>query len=231
MTALAADVVIVARGGGAAKTRCAAALTPQQRARLVELMLEDMLVALAANAGWRVTLVTCTPELATRAAAHGVRCVREASARTHTEAATTGRFACAGERHLVLLPGDIPGVRAEDVHQLLCALDTCDVAVAPSHDGGTSALALRRSADAWPVQYGGQSSARHYVSALKMGLRAVAQHLPSVRYDIDTPADLVRLARDGDGESAQFVRSCLGAQLANRLHQRERRARDSDPIL
>jgi 2-phospho-L-lactate guanylyltransferase (CobY/MobA/RfbA family) len=69
------------------------------------------------------------------------------------------------------------------------------VVLAPSLDGGTSAL-LRAPHDVIPAAFGPSSAARHRELAKRAGVPYRELVLPSLAIDIDLPDDLNRFARE-----------------------------------
>jgi 2-phospho-L-lactate guanylyltransferase len=97
---------------------------------------------------------------------------------------------------LLVVLGDVAGARAADLEALLDALEGPGVALAPSSDGGTSAL-LRRPARAIPAGFGPESAKRHRELAARAGLPFRELALPSLALDVDEPEDLARLRARG----------------------------------
>jgi 2-phospho-L-lactate guanylyltransferase len=75
---------------------------------------------------------------------------------------------------------------------VLDALPDPGVALVPTRDRGTGAIALRPP-DAIPFRFGRQSSVSHKREAVARGLPARALHLASLSRDVDEPDDLTDL--------------------------------------
>ncbi|MEM7412502.1 MAG: 2-phospho-L-lactate guanylyltransferase [Myxococcota bacterium] len=88
---------------------------------------------------------------------------------------------------LVVL-GDVAAAAPDDIHALLEAGPEHGVSLAPSNDGGTSAL-FRRPPDVIPARFGRDSAARHRDAALAAGVPYVECTLPSLAIDIDFVED------------------------------------------
>jgi 2-phospho-L-lactate guanylyltransferase len=118
----------------------------------------------------------------------------------------------AGDALLVVL-GDVAGVRARDVEALLDALAAAaggGVVLAPSADGGTAAL-LRAPRDAIPLCFGPRSAWLHRTQAAGRGVCFRELDLPSLRIDLDTEEDLrAFLAGPGDGPRTRRLLHELG---------------------
>jgi 2-phospho-L-lactate guanylyltransferase len=103
---------------------------------------------------------------------------------------------------LVVL-GDVPGARSDDLATLTRALDEGGgrgVALAPSRDGGTSAL-LRVPVGAIPAHFGPESAKAHRELAQAAGLACRELALASLALDVDEIEDLEAFARDAAGGS------------------------------
>ena len=93
---------------------------------------------------------------------------------------------------LVVL-GDVAGAQAADIEGLLDAGARRGVALAPSNDGGTSAL-LRTPRDTIPAAFGPNSARAHRELAASAGVSFEELALPSLAIDIDERADLEKFA-------------------------------------
>jgi 2-phospho-L-lactate guanylyltransferase (CobY/MobA/RfbA family) len=93
--------------------------------------------------------------------------------------------------------GDVAGARAEDLAALFDALDGLGgrgVVLAPSRDGGTSAL-LRAPFDVIPNHFGKESAAAHRDLARSRGVPCSELPLPSLAIDLDRVDDVEALLR------------------------------------
>ena len=179
-----------------AKRRLAALLSQEERRALALAMLEDVLRALQAVP--RVDhLAVVSPDVDALARAEELgaeplsepplcRGVNQALA--HASAALAGRGADA----LLVVAADLPATLSADIEALLDALPDPGVAVVPTHDRGTGAIALRPP-DAIPFRFGRQSSVSHKREAVARGLTARVLHLASLSRDVDEPDDLADL--------------------------------------
>ncbi|WP_068876867.1 MULTISPECIES: 2-phospho-L-lactate guanylyltransferase [unclassified Phenylobacterium] len=211
-----ADVLIAARGGQAAKSRLAGRLDHDQRDALVEAMLADMLAALAAcPAVLRTHVTTPTPALARLAARSGAVVYLE-----REDGDLNGAFERARRRiaavdpdtTLVLLPGDLPRLEADDVEQCLEGVAPDRLVLAPaSADGGTGALALAAGIRL-PLAFGPGSFGKHLAAARTLGLTTRVVQAPGLGLDLDRPSDLdTFLALTGRSRTADLLRGWRAA--------------------
>ena len=127
-----------------AKSRLASELDPPARNELVVAMLEDVLTAVRAAYDGPVMVLSPSDEYAEVARPFDAGWERDAGTGYNEairHAASTDAATSAGA--MLVLPGNLPGARPEDVTRLLEALRRADVVVATAVDGGTAALGLR----------------------------------------------------------------------------------------
>ena len=178
----------------AAKTRLADMLSGEDRSALAQAMLRDVLTAVAdcpAIAG--IVVVTGDDAAAAIAAGVGAVVVEDGSP-GYNSAVRAGLSHVRGRSaDVVVLPADIPLVRAEDIARL-ASLHPAGPAVTVARaaaDGGTNAL-LMSPPDVIAVQFGTNSEARHVAAACKAGAAVRSLVVPRMAYDIDRPEDVVR---------------------------------------
>ena len=187
-----------------AKGRLAALLSQDERCRLALAMLEDVLRALQAVSRPdgrpsaridRVAVVSPDAAALERARELGAEPLAEPplcrgvnQALTHASSVLTD----AGASALLVIAADIPSALPADIEAILDALPERGIAVTPTDDRGTGALALRPP-DAVPFRYGRHSSIRHKREAVARGLPARVLRLASLSRDVDEPDDLAAL--------------------------------------
>lgn len=211
------NIVIATRGGARAKTRCAAVLTPSQRATLAALMLQDVVNAASEVSGARLWLVTPTPQVARTLDPEKIRVVRQA----HDQPGLNSAFAVASARLKINYPGDALGwmmgdlcaLRPSEVHEALALLGSSEVVLAPAQRGGTSAVLMRPSFELEPC-FGQSSFSAFLRSARARCVEAVVFDSPGFRADVDEPGDLWRLCETGAGAAAAYLRACRFKQWA-----------------
>ena len=114
------------------------------------------------------------------------------------------QFIHPGEALLVVL-GDVAAAEPGELDRLVAAAPARGVALAPSADGGTSAL-LRRPADVIPARFGRDSAKAHREAAAAAGVPCVELSLPSLSIDLDWVEDArAILARPGLGRRTRAL--------------------------
>ena len=175
-----------------AKERLRPALADDARRALVLAMLGDVIEAALTSAALDlVAVVSRDAGVLSKAEAAGATGVKEPSDVGGLNAALEqARRRFPEARELVVLPGDLPLALPEEVRQLVsAAAGGPALALVCSRDGGTNALALSPPGLV-PFRFGPDSARRHEDEALLRGVHPLRLSLPSLRLDVDTPADL-----------------------------------------
>ena len=189
----------------AAKSRLLPELARAQLEELSLTMLRDVVEALRATPSVdRVAVVT--PDRAVAASTESLGAepllLADPGLNPSIEAAVQALSPASDEPLLVVL-GDVAGAIPEDVEALFEALRTQAgerpagtpsagaVVLAPSSDGGTSAL-LRRPHDAIPPHFGPASAKAHRDAAARAGAAYTEVPVPSLAIDLDHPEDIER---------------------------------------
>jgi 2-phospho-L-lactate/phosphoenolpyruvate guanylyltransferase len=210
-----------------AKQRLSSLLTGAARELLAETMFRDVLRQVRSARGLAGTfVVTGDEKVAALASAAGAKIIGEGEENGETAAVDFARLELkrAGFEAVLIVPGDLPLVRAADIEQLLAQAASATAPFAllvPSHDRlGTNALLLAPP-DVITLRFGYDSFTFHL-------MQVQAQRLP-VRYienehialDIDEPKDFDRLlsCAPGDGESVRLARMLLAEQNAQRVRR------------
>ena len=163
-----------------------------------------------------VAVVTPDREIAAGAEELGVRALLDRDPGLNASLVRgAAALGVAAQRGLLVVLGDVAGIRTDDVEQLLDTLDglgSRGVVLAPSSDGGSAALA-RRPGDAIAPRFGPHSAAAHRAAARESALPFRELVLPSLAIDVDGQADLQALHRGlGLGPRAErVVRERIGA--------------------
>jgi 2-phospho-L-lactate guanylyltransferase len=209
------------------KTRLASALAPAERAALTLAMLEDVLDACLAQAGWETWVVSGAPEALDVSQRRGVRTMAESGSSLHeavrqVEAelrehadlpkirdAQGGR---AGDELAIVL-ADLPLLTPEALARAL-ALPGAVIAAPAESDGGTNLL-VRRPPTAIAARFGRSSYKRHREGAYRRGLTFREARSPELGFDLDRPADLLTLLRAEASSRSRSV--CRRMGLTERL--------------
>lgn len=182
-----------------AKSRLAGRLSPAERRALVVHLLDVVLGALRGSTMVdRTIVVTPDPDVLGLAAGYGAVGLRENGAGLNAAIIQAREAAIRwGAGTALVMLGDLPLVRSEDVDDLLRTAEAADVVLAPDRQqSGTNALVLRPP-DALEPVFGPGSYPAHRAAARARGLRVLEYRSPAVAFDIDLAADLDELVRDG----------------------------------
>jgi 2-phospho-L-lactate/phosphoenolpyruvate guanylyltransferase len=188
-----------------AKTRLADILSDGGRSALARAMLRDVLTAVAgcpAIAG--IVVVTGDDMAAAIAAPFGALVVEDGSIGYNAAVRTGISHIRERTAHVMVLPADIPLVRAGDIARL-ASIHPAGPAVTVARaaaDGGTNALVMSPP-DVIAVQFGTNSEARHVAAAHKAGAAVQSLVIPRMAYDIDRPEDVARFL-DGPSETNTY---------------------------
>jgi 2-phospho-L-lactate guanylyltransferase len=164
--------------------------------RLAAAMLRDVLGALVqVPALGRIVVATPDADVAAVARNAGAESLvrDDPGLNPAVEAAAAEATDGPGDGVLVVL-GDVAGAQSEEIAQLVEVLDGPGVALAPSRDGGSSAL-LRVPRDVIPAGFGPESAKVHRERANRAGVRFLEVALPSLAIDIDEREDLEALLK------------------------------------
>jgi 2-phospho-L-lactate guanylyltransferase len=206
-----------------AKQRLTPLLSSAAREILAETMFRDVLHEVRTARGLAGTfVVTADDQVATITSAAGAEVIRELAENGETGAVDFARMKLknTGCEAVLILPGDMPLVRAADVEQILAQVPqnaTRPFALlVPSHDRlGTNALLLAPP-DVIKLRFGYDSFTFHMSQVGAQGLPLRFIENEHIALDIDEPNDLERFLAYGlnDGESTQMARALLAEQDA-----------------
>ncbi len=196
-----------------AKTRLAQVLSPDARRVLASAMLLDVIGALRAARGVRrIWVVSLDREILAVAGRLGAEPLAEKFDMGLNPALrlATRNAARDGAGRVLIVPSDVPLITAADIDALVVAAARMrlprSVLAVPSRDGtGTNAL-LRTPPTVIPPRFGSDSLRRHGREAARRGVPFLLRRAPRMMLDIDTPADLVLLARRARGHTARALR-------------------------
>ncbi|HYT56513.1 MAG TPA: 2-phospho-L-lactate guanylyltransferase [Verrucomicrobiae bacterium] len=211
-----------------AKQRLSRILGSAARELLAETMFRDVLRQARIARGLAGTfVVTGDDQVAAIASALGTEVIREAEERGETSAVDFARqkLQSAGCEAVLIIPADMPLVRAADIEQVLARVPegaTVPFALlVPSHDRlGTNALLLAPPG-VIKLRFGYDSFSFHMGQVTAQGLPIRYMENEHMALDIDEPKDLEQFLSYGlnDGESTRVARTLLAEQNAQAIRR------------
>jgi 2-phospho-L-lactate guanylyltransferase len=200
-----------------AKQRLSPLLDAAEREMLAEAMFRDVLRQVLNARGLDTTcVVTGNDTVDAIARTLRARVIREDAERGETGAVDFARLELtrAGCEAVLILPGDLPLLRAADVEQLLSQVPAGATPpfalLVPSHDRlGTNALLLAPP-DVIKLRFGYDSFTYHSSQVAARGLPLRFMENERIALDIDEPKDLERFLAIGSNDSEAY-------RLARRL--------------
>ncbi|MGH0031001.1 MAG: 2-phospho-L-lactate guanylyltransferase [Myxococcota bacterium] len=171
------------------KSRLADAGRAQVEALSLAMMGDVLEALLAVPALDRVAVVTPDAAVADAARAVGAEALLRDDPGLNASIDAGGAIIAPGsDDALLVVLGDVAAASSGEIAELVGCLDGPGVALAPSRDGGTSAL-LRRPRDVVPSCFGADSAKRHREAAERAGVACVERCLPSLAIDVDVAED------------------------------------------
>lgn len=170
------------------KTRLSARLSPQRRIELVSAMLHHVIAALDQARGVDQVAVVSPERNVLPRTVIAIEDQGEGLNQALTAAAEEARRR--GADRLLIVHGDLPLLKTEEVTSLIEACRVGGIAIAPDRGGrGTNALCLP-----WPsrftFEFGPESFPRYLAQMTAQGLSPAVVRLPGLAFDLDEPADL-----------------------------------------
>ncbi len=210
-------IVLPVKSLSETKSRLSPVLSPLERGALTLAMLEDVMDATQAIAGWETWVISpdeVVLEIALSRSAHAIledkpplaNAIRQAEA----EAAAQSADALA-----VLLP-DTPLVTAGALTRALHTLGP--VVLAPSIDEGGTNLMIRRPPTAIDAHFGTDSYRKHLEAAAVADLPIAVIGSPELAFDLDVPGDILTVLEAERRGRTRDV--CLDMELASRIATR-----------
>ncbi|MBV1869511.1 MAG: 5-amino-6-(D-ribitylamino)uracil--L-tyrosine 4-hydroxyphenyl transferase CofH [Gammaproteobacteria bacterium] len=178
------------------KQRLSTLLNEQERADLFQAMLQDVLNSLQRcqhiDAIYIVTSDSSLEQLANKFDAEII--VESEPSDLNHAAATAGKLLSDnGISRMLLVPGDLPLLRASELDKVLSFTSENSLTIVPSQDLEGSNCLVCTPPDCLPFSFGEQSFNRHLQLANNLHLKTKVAHLPGIGLDIDTEADLITL--------------------------------------
>ena len=216
--------IIPVKGFENAKQRLSALLSGEERRRLCQAMMEDVLIAVeACPLVDEVMVITNDLAAIELAEGYGALILPEPAeaglipAVVHASQALTE----AGIDQMLFLPGDVPLVTPEELEVILDGFSPAGpgLALVPADDlGGTNCL-LASPPGVVDFQFGIDSFRKHVKAAQMAGLEPTVLKLPGLGLDIDTPDDLKRFMDRLAflGTESHTYRYCVAIDVSARL--------------
>jgi 2-phospho-L-lactate/phosphoenolpyruvate guanylyltransferase len=184
---------------GAGKSRLAAVLGAEQRAALNKHLFGRVLNAtLGVFKPERIAIVTADTLLLPLMRGQGLHALRDLGGGLNAALGLACRYAAdRGARAVAVLPSDLPKVTADDVKALVASLGSGPgCVIAPDQqEQGTNALALAPPEPDF-FRFGMNSFQAHLDAAKARGMKARILRRPGFAYDLDTPDEYRRYAKD-----------------------------------
>jgi 2-phospho-L-lactate guanylyltransferase len=180
-----------------AKQRLAHVLDQRSRTALAQAMVHDVLEAVSAcSPASEVAVVTNDPFASRLAGDLNFRVIRDNNiSETDAIEMATSLSHSQGAENTLVIPGDIPLIKSEELEQILTAAPRQGSLLVPAADGRGTNAAFRSPANLFPLRFGNDSFQPHLKSAHETGLPFVILQLPGIALDIDNPSDLQRLVK------------------------------------
>ncbi|XKE45150.1 2-phospho-L-lactate guanylyltransferase [Halomonas organivorans] len=202
-------IVIPVKDFGEAKSRLGQVLAPDRRSALARRLCERTLAFFRERLPEHdLLVVTASPSIVDLARRYDAAVLKEDRPRGLSAAASLA--AEWSRRHgyaaQLLIPADIAHLEEDELRRLLAAPRPApSVLICPASDGGTNAL-LTTPPDVMPFHFGERSSEAHRQAAQERGVPCRVLELEHLRFDLDTPEDLVTLdtfVRQHSGDAPQ----------------------------
>jgi 2-phospho-L-lactate guanylyltransferase len=194
--------VIPVRGSSSAKTRLGPLFTEDERLALVWSMLRRLVrIVKESDSVGHTLIVTRDPEAVARNldASDDMTVLHQPGTHDGLNGAldmARDWAMKAGVETMVILPGDLPLIDADDV-RALASTEGPLVLASDRGEEGTNAMKIDlRSWDQRPFRFqmGRGSFAHHYSEAATVGARAIPLFRPNIAHDLDTPRDWADLS-------------------------------------
>lgn len=206
----------------AAKQRLACVLSPDERARLAEAMLGDVLTALKPLPQLTdIMLVTAEAAAAEIGRAFGARSVVDRSETGVNAAVLQGLDGLRpADSPVAIIAADLPFATSDDIAAALALLRHDPIVLAPAEtDAGTNLLAMRRAGMIEP-SFGERSFAHHRDLAHAAKLSCGICRAGGLGHDIDRPSDLMMPVGFAATRSATLLqRFNAAARLGRRVER------------
>jgi 2-phospho-L-lactate/phosphoenolpyruvate guanylyltransferase len=202
-------ILIPVKDLSSAKQRLAAVLDQSARTELAQAMLHDVAAEIAA---WPhrppCALVSGDPLAVELAEQYDFELIPDRMNPGETGAVEMATNLCVarGLEYTLVIPADIPLIRASELEQILANAPETGSVLAPAADGRGTNAAFRRPANLFPLRFGNDSFKPHLAAARATGKPCVVLQLPGLALDVDNPSDLQQLlAQPGETRSQRLL--------------------------
>jgi len=203
-------ILVPVKNLSGAKQRLASLLGQSTRTELAQTMLLDVTETLASWVGRpQVALVTSDPFACELARRLDFEVIPDSANRSQTDAIEMATRVCQAREvsFTLVIPGDIPLLQAWELEKILQAAPEEGAVLVPAADGRGTNAAFRRPAGLFPLRFGNDSFKPHLAAARASAKPVTVLALSGIALDIDSPADLCRLAESpGETRSQRMVR-------------------------
>lgn len=211
-------ILIPVKNLSAAKQRLASVLDQHARTELAQAMLHDVVTAVAAWPGRpHAALVSSDPFAIDLARQYDFELIPDPANPGETGAIEMATRLCVqrGVAYTLVIPADIPTLKASELEQVLARAPEKGSVLAPAADGRGTNAALRRPSDLFPLRFGNDSFKPHLAAAQATGKPCEVLQLAGIALDVDNPEDLQDLQRaEGETRAQRLVRQWT---LGNRI--------------
>ena len=204
-------VLIPVKSSGA-KSRLSPVLSRVEREELQSLLLSwELRVLREAGLLAVAHVVSSDPEILRLANRCGAGTIREASDEGVNAAVEAGVGALGRPRKVLVLPSDLPLLRASQLKHIVSLSELLQVVIAPSASfNGTNALVFPPGVGL-PLSYDNDSFWNHVKASGREGLSVGVVSEPGLTFDLDTPEDLRSLAcARANTLAVAFARRAIG---------------------
>jgi 2-phospho-L-lactate guanylyltransferase len=191
-----------------AKSRLASVLSPADRRALALAMLDYVLTALAQSHTIDHIIVTASDGAAQAlVTSRNITLISDIGTNlNHSLQLAIAQVPPATS--ILIIHADLPLVEADDIDEFVNSMPSGGIALAGSHDGGTTALACD-AVTRMHWSFGAGSLQRHMAAAKAANLPVISIREGPITFDIDRPIDLFRLRNDPGGRQTGRLLSRL----------------------
>ena len=194
-------IVVPVKSPRRAKLRLEPVLSEPDRERLARVMAREVFSAVSTLQAYGRFVISDDPEILEEGRRYGLEPLIDRVDQGQSAAVRQG-FAAAWERGYtaaLTIPGDVPGVTADELADLCSYRPEIEVLLAPDRERiGTNGLRLVPP-HAITLRFGEDSFSLHQAEARRANRSLAVKEIEGLRYDLDRPDDVVafmRLPRD-----------------------------------